>query len=217
MNENIKSFLELTDSYDVVIPMIQRDYAYGRIGEEEKRDHFLKNIKLYLENENAHELDFIYGSVNESNCLILLDGQQRITTLFLLHWYLSLIKDKNGNHHFSDFSSRLNNGSDESKFSYKTRFSSTDFCNALIILNFYGINYVDKYVSIIEENNDTTKLSEVIKNEKWFLPHWNYDPTIINMLNMLDSIKTHFKSNCCQDYYEKLAYEKKIVFNFFRS
>lgn len=49
----------------VEIPMLQRDYAYGRASEEEKRKNFLKSIKGYLlSSETNHELDFVYGSIN---------------------------------------------------------------------------------------------------------------------------------------------------------
>ena len=34
-------------------------------------------------------LDFVYGS-KKNNVFIPLDGQQRLTTLFLMHWYLGL-------------------------------------------------------------------------------------------------------------------------------
>ena len=43
------SFKTLHENYNVIIPMLQRDYAYGRKNEEEKRDNFLKNLKKYLD------------------------------------------------------------------------------------------------------------------------------------------------------------------------
>ena len=75
------SFKTLHDCYAVVIPMLQRDYAYGRIDESEKRDSFLYNLRSYFKTSDPHELDFIYGSVDSNNNLKLLDGQQRITVL----------------------------------------------------------------------------------------------------------------------------------------
>lgn len=211
MNE--LSFIELIDKYVVTIPMIQRDYAFGRIDEDEKREAFLKKLKSYFEDDKRHQLDFIYGSVNENNELILLDGQQRITTLFLLHWYLSLIKDCDGNNHFDDFSKHICDELGKSKFSYKTRFSSTDYCNIIASLNAYETSYVDEYTSFIESNNNIY-ISEKIKKEKWFLPNWNYDPTITSMLNMLDSITEFFKPNECRAYYNLLTEQRKITFNF---
>ena len=115
------SFKTLNDCYAVVIPMLQRDYAYGRIDESEKRDSFLSNLRSYFDTPDPHELDFIYGSVDSNNNLKLLDGQQRITTLFLLHWYLALVKDQNNTCHFSEFKEMMMQPNGESKFSYKTR------------------------------------------------------------------------------------------------
>lgn len=206
------SFKTLNDCYAVVIPMLQRDYAYGRIGESEKRDSFLSNLRSYFMNSDPHELDFIYGSVDSDNNLKLLDGQQRITTLFLLHWYLSLVKNRNNACHFSDFKEMMMKPDGESKLSYKTRFSSTDFCNAIVKLEFKGVNYEEKYCNAVNDNS--IKLSEVIRHEKWFLPHWNYDPTIESMLNMLDSIKKFFAPEECGEYYSRLINDGQIIFNF---
>ena len=94
-----KSFL---CKYHVVIPMVQRDYAQGRTSIEVNRvrNRFLTAIKNYLlqpdSNYEVMKMDFVYGeteniwSKTETNKLekiivTPLDGQQRLTTLFLLH------------------------------------------------------------------------------------------------------------------------------------
>lgn len=209
---NKMSFIELIKDYDVIIPMLQRDYAYGRANEEEKRDNFLRNLKSYFNESTPHELDFIYGTISDNTELKLLDGQQRITTLFLLHWYLSLVKNPTGETSFQQFKSWVLSPDEDSKFSYKTRFSSTDFCNALVTLKFKNVDYSGKYIEAV--NNREIILSDVIKREKWFLPHWNYDPTIISMLNMIDSIKAHFVPEECADFYNKLVDDGQLAFNF---
>lgn len=209
---NKLSFKELIDKYTIEIPMIQRDYAYGRCEEREKRENFLINLKSYFNNSVAHELDFIYGSIDKNGKLILLDGQQRITTLFLLHWYLSLVKDNTGNHKFTQFQNIIIPDRKESRFTYKTRFSSTDFCNALVLLNTHENYGATKYSNLIEFTDKS--ISAVIKKGKWFLPNWNYDPTILSMLNMIDSIHQIFKPDECSEYFEQLIEGKSIVFNF---
>ena len=207
------SFLELIARYSVIIPMIQRDYAYGRFDEEEKRNNFLTNLKSYFDEPDGHELDFIYGSVDENKNLVLLDGQQRVTTLFLLHWYLSLIRDETGKHHFREFHDAISASNGESKFSYRTRFSAKDFCDSMIKLEFLETDdYIEKYADLIE--NRSTKLSETIIREKWFLSHWNCDPTITSMLTMLDAIMQIFDPQKCKQYYKKLVNSKCISFNF---
>lgn len=206
------SFKTLHENYAVIIPMLQRDYAYGRENEEEKREHFLKNLKAYLADEVPHELDFVYGCADQDSNIKLLDGQQRITTLFILHWYLSLLKDESGNHHFDDFKKMMLLPNGESRFSYKTRFSSSDFCNILVTLQFQNVSFADKYSDMVADKN--TILSALMRQEKWFLPHWNHDPTITGMLNMIDAIKAVFVAEECVGYYDRLTNNGQIVFNF---
>ena len=76
----------------IVIPKIQRPYAQGRTGG--KYDYVRKTLLTDLFSSLAPdgkiiELNFVYGIIKHNeieNILELLDGQQRMTTLFLLHW-----------------------------------------------------------------------------------------------------------------------------------
>ena len=98
---SFKSFLK---KYHVVIPMVQRDYAQGRTTDDVNRirNRFLETIKSYLvqpeEECEVMKMDFIFGEkeqvwsrteANKLESIIVtpLDGQQRLTTLYLLHWY----------------------------------------------------------------------------------------------------------------------------------
>lgn len=97
---SFKSFLE---KYHVVIPMVQRDYAQGRTTDDvtRVRNRFLDAIKSHLvkseDDNDVMKMDFIYGeteqvkstTANKQEKIIVtpLDGQQRLTTLYLLHWY----------------------------------------------------------------------------------------------------------------------------------
>ena len=73
----------------IEIPLIQRDYAQGRTDSRtfDIRERFLDVLHEALTEGRDVGLDFIYGDV-EDGTLRPLDGQQRLTTLFLLHWYL---------------------------------------------------------------------------------------------------------------------------------
>ena len=91
----------LNSHLHIEIPLIQRDYAQGRPTVKDIREEFLNTLQqafMLDPNDNALplNLDFIYGSsVGKSEksdsptCFQPLDGQQRLTTLFLLHWYLA--------------------------------------------------------------------------------------------------------------------------------
>ena len=76
--------------------MIQRDYAQGRLRRRKFVNCFSRALesalKLPADDPSLPlNLDFIYGSVEgqEETRFSPLDGQQRLTTLFLLHWYLA--------------------------------------------------------------------------------------------------------------------------------
>jgi hypothetical protein len=171
MNDNHEfkklSFWQLLDKdRSVEIPIIQRDYAQGRKEKSEIRDSFLS--ALYDALSDTIELDFIFGREIKGT-LQPLDGQQRLTTLFLLHWYVATKEcclDES-------VKKRLR------KFTYETRTSSREFCNELV-------------------NNDLTiekdkNISTLIKNTPWFVISWEKDPTIAAMLIMLDDIHSKFK------------------------
>ena len=72
----------------IVIPKIQRDYAQGRSTQEavRVRNKFLDALYEAVEGTPI-TLDFVYGNIDKNGVLTPLDGQQRLTTLFLLHWF----------------------------------------------------------------------------------------------------------------------------------
>ena len=113
--------------------MLQRDYAQGRESEAEVRKEFLDALHgaLSLPADDAAlplNLDFIYGSVEGDGVtrFLPLDGQQRLTTLFLLHWYLTW---RDGC--WKEFLELLCPDGN-SRFSYAVRPSSTEFYDALV-------------------------------------------------------------------------------------
>jgi len=193
-NEQMKTkytFWELLSNYKIEIPKIQRDYAQGRKEPEIINivNVFLEDIKKSIINSEELNLDFVYGKVEDS-ILIPLDGQQRLTTLFLIHWYIALKEDKLTN----DVKSTL------SKFTYETRVSSEDFCKNLISEN-------------IDYNSINDDLSEIISDSKWYFMSWKLDPTVSSMLNMLDLIHNKFKG-VEEQLFEKLEDEINISFQF---
>ncbi len=50
------------------------------------RNRFLDALKNAI-TSTPITLDFVYGDIDAEGTLTPLDGQQRLTTLFLLHWY----------------------------------------------------------------------------------------------------------------------------------
>lgn len=157
------------EQYHIVIPTIQRDYAQGRKNDPkitQIRKAFLQALVQSLTEHHELELDFVYGSLNQKT-LELLDGQQRLTTLFLLHCYL-VNKNKANINEIDLIKQQLQ------KFSYQTRTSSKLFISQMI----------EKLV----EMEWAGKPSVAIENEAWFLAVWRKDPTIISILTMLDEL-----------------------------
>lgn len=159
---------------EVLIPMIQRPYAQGRKSQESIRNKFLADIFAALCDEDTKqlELNFLYGTfVNQDddrNVFELLDGQQRMTTLFLLYWYLANQERHKDGFVWPDY---LN------KFTYQTRTTSTDFLNKLVTT---------------EVNTDIIP-SKAIRKSAWFSKSFDKDTTIDAMLRMLNSIDSFYK------------------------
>lgn len=166
----------------IVIPMVQRDYAQGRLNSEvtpvRKRfvDALYKAVTEYKAvTDTPILLDFIYGDIDKDGIMTPLDGQQRLTALFLLHWYAVI-----NNNIAEDEYGFLKN------FSYETRLDARDFCRALV-----DCDNIAKFQR--QSGKDLPTLSAEIKNQVWFPRVWNDDPTISSMLVMLDEIHNKFK------------------------
>ena len=183
------SFIQLVNKYKIVIPVIQRDYAQGRKTDKptEVRKGFVRNLISYLQSADGevHDLDFVYGTVVGGE-FIPLDGQQRLTTLFLLHLYIA---SKSGN--YGDFVSLLKS-EDSYRFAYKTRKSSTMFCERL--LTYQVIEPATAEDDDSAEDAKKQTLYDVVTDQGWFFMSWLNDPTVSGMLEMMQEIDTQFSA-----------------------
>lgn len=248
-NSEELTFLDLVEKYIIEIPSIQRDYAQGRMNKEaiKIRENFTKELKRFLDSDSSNSLDFIYGSTDhdtasgsEKRCFIPLDGQQRLTTLFLLHIYLETAGEINSTRDF--------------RFSYKTRDSSRRFCENLIThrsrifdretlnpkveekeesekkgeINTGGADVTEKDEITVDKADVKEKEgkkagkkyyrrkpSQIIKDEEWWFGSWEDDPTVAGMLVMLDRIDELFFQDAVK-YAKKLfdGESKPITFQF---
>ena len=152
-----------------------------------------------MQNYAAHlYIDVTYDTVSKAResadiiTFIPLDGQQRLTTLFIIHWYLA-IQSKN-----KEALEKLK------RFSYTTRKSSRECLKMLC--GFDSIN--------LREN---LTISEQITNHELFFTFWKKDPTVHSILVVLDEIEKQ-----CQEKkidfnlaWQNLTEKKKITFDFF--
>ncbi len=201
----VQLFVEVEN---IQVPILQRDYAQGRVETKNVRQQFVKSIKNTLLTEPEYlqqplDLDFVYGSFEdkERELFSVLDGQQRLTTLFLLHWYIAVKENK-----LTDFKHTFtvnDSTKQKSKFTYKTRVSATEFFDALASS------------SDITITNDDQLLSDQIIDRKWFFLAWQSDPTVQSCLRMLDTIDYEFNSSPNELYSRIVSAETPyIVFQF---
>lgn len=210
------SFWQYLSRNYIEIPIIQRDYAQGREGKEYIRRSFLRDLHNALTNAAAQplKLDFVYGS-EKSMCgdkgavkQLPLDGQQRLTTLWLLHWYVAL----------QNPATFVNACGTLSKFSYETRLSSREFCESLCCWKNFVVEAEKGEYKHLCDNADVVSY---IKDSTWFRKAWLQDPTIDAMLRMLsgsekaeaDGIAKVFKgSDNFDDIWERLTGDAPMVF-----
>ena len=165
----------------VEIPIIQRDFAQGRAEVFDVRIDFLNALRdcLIRDDDDVKarlNLDFVYGCFEpgaNSNFSVL-DGQQRLTTLFLLHWYFSVRENMS-----DDFRGRFSHNG-HARFSYATRPSSTEFFDALVREDF------------TPPTAGTGSLSASMTDCNWFFLSWRQDPTVQSCLGMLNDIHAIF-------------------------
>lgn len=162
-------------SSTIYIPRIQRDYAQGRTDESttQIRERFLTDIfSALLSDDNILDINFIYGNIDtidSESRFVPIDGQQRLTTLFLIYWYFALL------------SGRINEDEIKStllKFQYETRNVTGQFCKRI----------TDDVRVNLTEYPDDKKLSEAIRDYYWFFTDFENDASIRAMLVMLDAI-----------------------------
>ena len=173
----MKDFKTFAQENKVRIPLIQRDYVQGSEINADKRNKFLNALLSALKTGAPLSLDFIYGSEN-SAYFEPLDGQQRITTLFLLYHVLKSISSIQPN---EELDKQIQ------QFTYTTRNSSTAFCQKLFAAG-------EKHIK-----------SEEIKDQSWFCTEWLFDPTIKAMLDMMDSIDTQLQTDEYKNEWDTMA------------
>lgn len=151
------------------IPLVQRDYAQGRPGPqvEDIRAGFLDALHTAVTSDTPLGLDFVYGDITDGT-LLPLDGQQRLTTLFLLHWFLCVRAGE------------APTAQPWSRFSYDTRPSARRFCERLVAN---------------PPEAEHIGLRQWIEDQSWFLHGWQHDPTITSMLTMIDAIEARFRDS----------------------
>lgn len=156
---SILDILDFQNLEQFVIPEIQRDYVWSK----KDVNDVLDSIKDGFENEDIPYLGFIYA-YNDKDYVykyFLIDGQQRITTIFLLlaALYYKLSKD---------FPEHLIKN-EKLKLDYKVRQATHDFL-------------VD-FVIFLNNNKGLTLDIKIINEQTWYHTNYQNDITISNIVN----------------------------------
>ena len=198
-DENLLTLFSLNN---MIVPEIQREYVWGN------NSDVLEKFLVELEKKAApcEECHHVHGNKNinvgflysykpsyvkhESERILdefLIDGQQRITTLFLLLLFRATIEDR-----IDDFMAICRADEDEYEmgFNYKVRSLTQKFLMQLI-----------KHAKR-EGNNAFDFIVDLDNTPHWFLDDYKNDPTVMSMISALRSIRKTFgnTSNYYFDY-----------------
>lgn len=166
INNKIFNMNDLLHHYTIYIPDMQRDYCWGMIKSDKAENTLFKNfLDTLVQNCNETKKDFtmglFYGYV-ENNILYLCDGQQRITSLYLILLYAyKLGKVDKG----------LLIHNNMPCMQYAVRDSSLFFLNDLV-----------EHIKNIKTIGD-------IKKEDWYFDEYNNDDTIQNIIEVLMTLE----------------------------
>lgn len=166
----------------IIIPDLQRDYCWGdKVHTDEKKElvsGFVNNLINQFDNNDYKDflnLGLLYGYEAPANHIQLCDGQQRITTLYLL---LGMLNRKTENNVFrkyliSDYEYLQDDK--EPYLHYSIRESSLYFLSDLVCHFF------------IKEKEDKLFVTDCkdIEKSTWFFNDYRYDPSIQSMIRAL--------------------------------
>lgn len=179
----------------IIIPDLQRDYCWGGVRNpktdsikgELVRDFIQALISQFGNNDRYFTLNLglFYGYEMPANHIQLCDGQQRLTTLYLLLGMLNKRVGKFRQYLISDYEYSLDDR--EPYLQYAIRESSLYFLSDLVCRFFI-------------ENSDAVKC---IRDAEWYFRDYDYDPSIGSILLALESIESILKDEgdaWCQDF-----------------
>jgi hypothetical protein len=179
-----------TPNRKIIIPDFQRDYCWGDKTHGEKRDSDIVSgflDTLMEEFENNKESEILLGKIdvyqNPKDNIYLTDGQQRITTLYLLIGMLyrklekTEFKEKLKSCLISDFEE--NTDDKEPYLQYSVRESTVFFLRDLVNEFFLKQGIIN--------------VSDMCK-QPWYFKEYDFDPSIFSMIKAMEIIETKFKN-----------------------
>lgn len=164
----------------IIIPDLQRDYCWGSSSNRkasgetgELVSDFIDNLftQYGLKDKAPLNLGLIYGYEVPADHIQLCDGQQRLTTLFLLLGMVNKYTGKFRQYLISDF--EYKHDDNEPYLKYAIRESSLYFLSDLVCQFFIS---------------NRSKVAE-IKDADWYFADYNLDPSVKSMIAALEIIE----------------------------
>ena len=175
----------------IIIPDFQRDYCWGDKTHGENKTDIISNFldTLIEEFDTNRYADVLLGKIDvyehPTNYIYLTDGQQRLTSLYLLLGLLYRVESNEQQK--QKIKDCLITAYQEPRLQYAVRESTVFFLHDLI-LDFCLENKAlleDQYNQAKQEKrieNDETLIAYTIKNQSWYFYEYNQDPSILSML-----------------------------------
>lgn len=177
---NKETLKTLLGRFKLCIPIIQRDYAHGRPDAKARsvRAVLIDDIISCLEGGSGIDFNFVYGISLGDDIFYPVDGQQRVTTLYLFHWYLAV---RSGGEIVKEFN-RFK------PFEYETRSSAAEFFRQLRkAAQDCEAGCENKAVAILCDSS-VSSLEAALKDSVWYRHNWGNDPTVQSAITMLNDI-----------------------------
>lgn len=178
----------------IIIPDLQRDYCWGTTNDKEGINLVERFIDNLMKNKDKElNLGLLYGYEAPLGHIQLCDGQQRITTLFLL---LGMINKKSNDTFRRYLISEKEESDDwEPYLQYSIRESSLYFLSDLT--RFFFIE--NKNLSVSD-----------IKMQPWYFKDYDLDPSIQSMIAAMEIIGCKIQNDDCENFgksiVEKLSF-----------
>lgn len=171
--------------HKIIIPDLQRDYCWGDENHTDKNKELVTDfvtalIAMFENNQGTfawkQNLGLIYGYEMPKDHIQLCDGQQRLTTLFLLIGMLNRFSGDNVFQKYLISDYELNKDDKEPYLQYSIRESSLYFLSDLVC-GFFITGHSNLYSA------------GSIKSAEWYFHEYDFDPSIQSMINAMAKIE----------------------------
>lgn len=182
-----------SENRKIIIPDLQRDYCWGN---DDHAENFIMNLIENVEKEQI-SLGLLYGYEYPTQYIQLCDGQQRITTLFLLIGMMNRKYENNKLKKFLISEEEMDDDFDP-YLQYSIRESTLYFLSDLTRYFF-----IENAINCVAD----------IKKQTWYFEEYNLDPSIQSMLktmsvceNILKDMEQSVLDPFCSLIVEKISF-----------